>query len=106
MTKNLMATALKNRLLALDPALTVSLKNIRVNGNPMGCSGFVTNPATGKIVYVNTDHNHGTQFDNAYYRTAAHTKDFRGGRNNFATYSDLPEAVVKMAHSPEAHVQV
>lgn len=105
-TKALLATALKNRILALDPTLTVALKNIRVNGNPQGCSGFVTDPATGKIVYVNTDHNHGTQFDNAYCRTAAHTKDYRGGRNHTSTYSELPEAVVTLVHSPEAHVQV
>ena len=93
-------TKLKNRLKALDPALDLTkLKNVRVNGELMGASGFVTNPANGAIVYVNTDHNHGTSMDNALYRRAQHLRDFTGERNNFASYADLPQEVVDLLNA-------
>ena len=89
-------TKLRNRLLAIQPDLIVDLHNVRVNGVTFGCSGFVTDPQTGHIVYVNTDHNHMTRYNNAYYRTAESTSDYTGGRNHFATYADLPERVVAL----------
>lgn len=95
-TGTLAMTKLKNRLKKLDPDLVFHLKNVRINGITMGCSGFVVNPANDAIVYVNTDHNHGTSMDRAYYRTAEHLKDYTGGRNHFATYDELPQAVVDM----------
>lgn len=88
-------TKLKNALIKIDPALTIELKNIRINEQLQGCSGFVTSPATGKIAYVSTDVNHGTSRD-ALYRTAESTSDFRGGVNRFASYDDLPRAVVEI----------
>jgi hypothetical protein len=88
-------TKLKNALVKIDPALTVALKNERVNGQLQGCSGFVTNPSTGNIVYVSTDCNHGTS-RGALYRTATTTRDFSGGANRFAAYDELPRAVVEL----------
>lgn len=92
----LAAIKLRNQLLALRPDLVVSLRNVRVNGALFGCSGFVTDPATGRIVYVNTDHNHGTRLNNAYYRTAESTSDYTGGQNHFATYAELPAKVLRL----------
>lgn len=89
-------TQLKNRLAKIDPDLEIELRNVRINGQLQGCSGFVTSPATGKIAYVNTDCNHGRSVGNAYYRTAESTRDFRGGPNKFASYGDLPRAVVEL----------
>jgi hypothetical protein len=101
----LLATKLKNQILAIDPTLEVKLKNVSVNGVKFGCSGFITNPATGRVVYINTDHNHHTNTD-ACYRTARDTKDYRGGLNNFATYDELAPAAVRLVNSEVPHVQV
>jgi hypothetical protein len=95
-TGTMSMTQLKNRLIKIDPSLKVELRNVRINGQLQGCSGFVTNLATGKIGYICTDCNHGTSLNNAYYRTAEHTRDFRGGMNRFASYDELPQSVVDL----------
>lgn len=92
---------LRNAIRRIDPTLQVALKNVRVNGQAIGCAGFITDTATGRIVYVDTDHNHGTMYDNALYRTAAHDKDYHGGRNHFSDYADLAAAVVALVKSHE-----
>lgn len=98
--KPLLALKLKRELLALNPALAVELKNVSVNGAKFGCTGFVTDPATGRIVYVNTDHNHGTNGTRALYRTAKHTRDYTGGVNRRAEYGELAGAVVELLGKP------
>jgi hypothetical protein len=85
-------TKLKNQLVKIDPDLKVELKNVRINGQLHGCSGFVTNPDTKKIAYISTD----TLPDMALYRTAEHTRDFRGGKNEYASHTKLPQAVVNL----------
>jgi len=95
MFKPLLSTKLKNQILAIDPVLIVSLKNISVNGVKFGCSGFITDPRTGRHVYVCTDHNHFTN-TTALYRTAKDTRDYTGGMNNFASYEDLAQAAVNL----------
>lgn len=79
-------TKLKNRISRIHPGLDVTLRNVSVNGVKQGCSGFVTDPATQNTVYVNTDINHGHSAENALYRTARDTKDYRGGRNRRVAY--------------------
>lgn len=90
------AVKVKNALKKIDPDLVLDIKNVRINGQLQGCSGFVTDPRTSAVVYLNTDCNHGTSLDDAYYRTAEHTKDFTGGRNHFTSYQELPQAVVDL----------
>lgn len=90
-------TKLKNALKRLDDTLVAKLSNVRINGQLQGCSGFVTDPATGRIVYVSTDVNHGTTRQ-ALYRDAAHDRDYTGGSNRFAEMADLPQAVVERLH--------
>ena len=91
----LMMTKFKNAVARLDPSLDAStIKNIRINGQPRGCSGFIVNPANGKIVYVNTEQ--GSQNRGALYRTAKTTKDYTGGHNNFADNDDLAQKVVEL----------
>lgn len=91
--KTLLAQKLRNQILAVNAGLTVQLKNVAVNGEKMGCSGFVTDPGTGRVVYINTDHNHGTNGDRACFRVARDTKDYRGGINHFTGYDELAESV-------------
>jgi hypothetical protein len=71
----LLATKLKNQF---TPAHQVHLKNISVNGDKRGCSGFIQRG--GAIVYVNTEVLGGGYL----YRTAAHLKDYSGGVNRYA----------------------
>lgn len=98
--KPLTATKLRNQLYQLRPDLIVKLKNVRVNGATFGCSGFVTNPDNGRIVYVNTDNNHHLNTD-AMYRLAANHKDYSGGWNRYAAYDALAHAVVSLLEAHE-----
>lgn len=91
----LASVKLRNQLLALDPGLTVRLRNIRVNGALFGCSGFITG-GNGRIVYVSTDINHGINADRPLYRTARDTRDFTGGSNRFSTNASLAADIVAL----------
>lgn len=93
-----LATKLKNQLLALDPQLVVQLKNVAVNGAKMGCTGFVTDPSKNRVVYISTDNN--TQQNAGCFRVARHTKDYTGGRNQFAAHADLAQSAVSLFGSP------
>lgn len=71
----ILSTKLKNQFPSTH---TVALKNISVNGDKRGCSGFIAHG--GAIVYVNTEVLGGGYL----YRTAAHMKDYSGGVNRYA----------------------
>jgi hypothetical protein len=71
----ILSTKLKNRFSADH---NVTLKNIAVNGDKRGCSGFIQRGDA--IVYVNTEVLGGGYL----YRTAAHIKDYCGGVNRYA----------------------
>lgn len=71
----ILSTKLKNQFPSTH---TVALKNISVNGDKRGCSGFIARG--GVIVYVNTEVLGGGYL----YRTAAHMKDYTGGTNRYA----------------------
>jgi len=93
----LMSVKLKNRILKADPTLEVHLRNIRVNADPRGCSGFIVNPANGKVVYVDTEESvYGPLRGKILYRTAEHTKDFTGGVNRWATDETLVADVLQL----------
>jgi len=72
----ILATKLKNRFLSTN---NVTLKNISVNGDKRGCSGFIER--NGAIVYVNTERCGSLGY---MYRTAKHLKDYTGGANQWA----------------------
>lgn len=86
----------RNRFKKDHPELDTQLKNIRVNRELRGCSGFIFNPTTKKYVYINTEVepealafsalNHGY-----LYREAKSNSDYTGGRNHFA--DDLDDLV-------------
>lgn len=85
-----------------DKPYEVSVKNIDINGQKRGCSGFITNTSTGKVCYITTepffdggkgsglwrDENKGVMM-----RTAKNTKDYTGGTNQFLN----PKQIVKFA---------
>jgi len=72
----ILATKLRNRFLSTH---TVTLKNISVNGDKRGCSGFIARGD--RIVYVNTEPFGSLGY---MYRTAKHFKDYSGGVNKWA----------------------
>lgn len=89
-------TKLRNRLISAQPDLKVELKNVRVNGALYGCSGFVTDPKSGAVVYVNTDVDNGVGARPPLLRTARHTRDYTGGSNNYAPANELHLAVIRL----------
>ena len=72
----ILSTKLKNQFTAKHNVL---LKNISVNGDKRGCSGFISLGDT--IVYVNTEKCGSLGY---MYRTAKHMKDYTGGVNQWA----------------------
>lgn len=72
----ILSTKLKNRF---SPAHVVALKNVLINGNKRGCTGFIA--LNGAIVYVNTEPCGSLGY---MYRTAAHMRDYTGGMNRWA----------------------
>jgi len=82
----ILSTKLKNRF---TPAHAVALKNIRVNADKRGCSGFIS--LDGVHVYVNTEPCGQLGY---MYRTAQHLKDYTGGPNRWArTLDDLVKGI-------------
>lgn len=61
--------------------LVIDVKNIRVNGQSVGCSGFIGNLYTNNIVYVNTETNSNTKY---LFRHAESMWDYTGGANRYA----------------------
>jgi hypothetical protein len=72
----ILSTKLKNRFTSVH---AVNLKNISVNGEKRGCSGFIQRDNA--IVYVNTEPCGSLGY---MYRTAKHLKDYSGGMNHWA----------------------
>lgn len=75
---------LRNRLKKDHPDLKAELKPIRVNGQMRGCSGFISDPVTDRVAYVQTEP---SVYNNLgiLCRQAASTSDYasHGFRNNF-----------------------
>lgn len=85
--------AINKRANGMD--LTFTFKNININGDKRGCSGFVRNNANGTVVYVNTE---ATPRANLHYmyRYADSEKDYTGYNNRWA-YT-LEELATEICH--------
>lgn len=93
----ILAVKLRNRFKNSFPTLEVRVKNIRVNGDVRGCSGFITDPETGRHVYVNTERSvYGPLQNRILYRTAESTTDYTGGRNRWSTDADIVHDVTDL----------
>lgn len=76
----ILSAKLRNRFAA---TYNVQLRNIVINGDKRGCSGFI---ALGdNVVYVNTESCGSLGY---MYRTAKHMKDYTGGVNRWARNID------------------
>lgn len=97
-TKIKLIRALQKRKQNLKFDLSVT----RINGVVKGCSGFITNPDNGLIVYVNTEDFVLSNLSNKILvRYALSTKDYSGGLNNFVDTKDYPDEIIKMLSQPE-----
>ena len=72
----ILSTKLRNRF---SSAHVIALKNVSVNSDKRGCTGFIS--LNGAIVYVNTEPCGSLGY---MYRTAEHMKDYTGGVNRWA----------------------
>jgi len=92
------------------PNLLVETKNIRINGQLRGCSGFIQNKDNGKIIYLTTEpisftgnterfQGDGMWGDNnkaCMYRTAKTMKDYTGGNNQWCSFESLENNIIAM----------
>jgi fructose-1,6-bisphosphatase/inositol monophosphatase family enzyme len=79
----------------------VNAKNSRRNNVLEGSFGFIKDPATGKLVYFDADASACFNGDKVLYRTAKHEKDYTGGTNRYADFSELGQAVADLFAHPE-----
>jgi hypothetical protein len=90
----ILCTKLKNRF---SPEYVVNLKNIRVNDDKRGCSGFIS--LGDRVVYVNTEPCGSLGH---MYRTAQNVRDYTGGVNRWAKDLDSLVAGVHRLLQPDA----
>ena len=85
----LLKTKLRNRILKIWPQgiyyLQFQLKNVRINGNSLGCTGFIRNSITDNIVYVNTEP---FMFTGYLRRYAKSMTDYTGEFNQYSKNAD------------------
>lgn len=100
----ILAVRLKNAIRAAFgnvEDLEFQLRNIVVNGQKRGCSGFVRNKSNNAVVYINTEPTTYGALPPYMYRYADDMSDFRGYRNRFAeTLNELAAEVAKMLLTP------
>lgn len=79
----------------------IKLDNISINGRKVGCSGFISNPENGLVVYLDTEKScYSPLSDRNLVRYARNLKDFKGGYNEFAKDDDLLRKIVTMLEKP------
>lgn len=95
-------TKVKNALRKVDPNLRTELKNIRINGQLQGCSGFIVDDDAQRVVYINTEGLVGFS-GKVLYRIAASTTDYAGGRNRYTSAADLIADVLELLDADARH---
>ena len=97
MRKPLLSVKIKNAFRKTDigERLEIDLKNVIINHEKKGCSGFITYPGNNACVYINTDCQTCTK--HIMYRYAENENDFTGGTNRWCnTIDELVESVMGM----------
>lgn len=95
--KVLLSTALKNKFKNIEIPLEFHIKNILINGEKRGCSGFIKNTENNNIVYLTTEPlTFGPLSGKIMYRTAKSLKDYTGGNNHWTTEENFVDSVKAM----------
>ncbi|MEG1502476.1 MAG: hypothetical protein RR370_03705 [Synergistaceae bacterium] len=93
-------TSQKIKALFKGENVTLEIKNATLDGANHGCTGFIADNSTGRVVYIATDFGGGSGLFNdgkaIMYRTAQHNKDYMGGFNNFCDINHLKENVLNL----------
>ena len=79
----------------------VNAKNSRRNNVLEGSFGFIRDPKSGRLVYFDADASACYNGDKVLYRTAKHDRDYTGGTNRYADFSELGQAVSDLFAHPE-----
>ena len=79
----------------------VNASNNRRNNVLEGSSGFIKDPVSGRLVYFSADASACYNGDKVLYRTARHDRDYTGGTNRYADFSELGKAVANLFACPE-----
>lgn len=93
-------TKMRNAMKKLGYEL-VNARNDRCNNVLEGSSGFIRDPASGRLVFFSADASACYNGDKVLYRTAEHDHDYTGGYNRYADFSELGEAVRDLFAHPE-----
>lgn len=100
---NILSTKLRNAIMRENPSANYEfhLRNIIVNGNKRGCSGFIVNKDNNVVVYVNTEQTCNPMLG-YMYRFADSIKDYSGHTNNWArNYESFVTSVTKCLEKGE-----
>ena len=94
----LLARKLQNQVSRICPDFEFKLKNIIVNGQKRGCSGFIRNPKNGLIFYVDTETvSYGGFFqDKILLRYASSMSNYCGERNQWIEQNRVCQAIVNL----------
>lgn len=98
----LLTRAVKNRMLKVDPNLEFDIHQVNVNGRKMGCSGYVTDPETGNVIYLSTDLIEviGQHMD-VMFRTVRDKNDTHGLTNHWASDDTFAAEAVHLLRHPD-----
>lgn len=93
--KLLLATKLKNLINNTYPDnnYIFELKNIKLNGQSRGCSGFIKNPETGSVIFLTTEKTGCSWLKDYMYRYESQKRGF--GRNR---WTSSQEELIKEIH--------
>lgn len=80
----ILSTKLKNAFKKLEDSdkYSMNFKNISINGDKRGCSGFITNLENDVCVYINTEND--VMNLGMLYRYCEQEGEYTGGNNHFA----------------------
>lgn len=98
----ILTTKLKNAINKRKSGMEFYLRQITVNGNKQGTSGFIRNPENNSIIYVNTEGIKWNGQNRQYlYRYADNLKDYAGYHNRWASSLDeLADSVIDLLKIP------
>lgn len=104
--KPILTTKLKNMF--NDQDYMFNLRNISINGQKTGCSGYIYNPMTGLVLYVNTEKSVASWLKETMVRYVSfkekNEKDFSKSKftngtenvNIFCDRDELASTIIKM----------
>lgn len=98
----ILSTKLKNAFKKLEDSdkYSMSFKNISINGDKRGCSGFITNLENDVCVYIDTEQS--VMNLGMLYRYCEQEGEYTGGNNHFAhSLEEMVKNTKEMLEKPQ-----